>query len=130
MRNFFSLLLLGMLATLAWPAGAQPGGAGQTVPVTLSWTVYASLRNPSASPDTPPRRVPSFVGASHGAGELLGTYTLRVPGTVAGGELRDAVYEPFPAADAALLGSTTLPPARPRRCASARRRAGRIPTCC
>ena len=111
MRNFFSLLLLGMLTGLVWPAQAQPGGAGQAVPVALSWTVYASLRSPSASPDTPPRRVPSFVGASHGAGEVLGTYTLRVPGTVASGELRDAVYQPFPAADVALLGSTALPPA-------------------
>ena len=111
MRNFFSLLLLGLLAGWARPAWAQPGGTGQAVPVTISWTVYASLRSPSASPDTPLRRVPSFVGASHGAGEVLGTYTLRVPGTVASGELRDAVYEPFPAADAALLGSTALPPA-------------------
>ncbi|MEJ7659247.1 MAG: hypothetical protein WKG07_06275 [Hymenobacter sp.] len=124
------LLVLGILTGLALPARAQTGGAGQTVPVAISWTIYASLRSPSASPDTPPRRVPSFVGASHGAGELLGTYTLRVPGTVASGELRDAVYEPFPAADAALLGSTALPPRRPRRCASAPRRAGRTPTCC
>ena len=110
MRNFFSLLL-GLLVLLTWPARAQSGGAGQAVPVAISWTGYASLRSPGASPDTPPRRVPSFVGASYGATDVVGTYTLRVPGTVASGELQDAVYEPFPAADAALLGNATLPPA-------------------
>jgi len=110
MRNFFSMLLL-MLGLLGWvvPVRAQ-SGALQTVPVRLSWTVYAGLRSPSASPDTEPRRVPSFVGAHHGPTEALGTYTLRVPGTVSTGELRDAMYEAFSAADVALLGSTALPP--------------------
>ncbi len=111
MRNFFSMLLLGLLAGLVLPARAQVGGTAQTVPVTLRWTVYAGLRSPSASPDTEPRRVPSFVGAYHGPTDVVGTYTLRVPGTVSTGELRDAVYEAFPAADVKLLGSTALPPA-------------------
>ncbi|TDN37773.1 type IX secretion system sortase PorU [Hymenobacter sp. UV11] len=110
MRNFFSMLLLGLLAGLVLPVRAQVGGNAQTVPVTLSWTVYAGLRSPSASPDTEPRQVPSFVGAYHGPTDVVGTYTLRVPGTVSAGELRDAVYEAFPAADAKLLGSTALPP--------------------
>lgn len=110
MRNLFSLLLLGMLAGFVRPARAQ-GSGPQTVPVTLSWTIYASLRNPAAGPEAMPRRVPSFVGAHHGPGQVLGTYTLRLAGTVASGELRDAVYEPFPAADAKLLGNASLPAA-------------------
>lgn len=111
MRNFFSMLLLGLLAGLVLPVRAQVGGTALTVPVTLRWTVYAGLRSPGASPDTEPRRVPSFVGAYHGPTDVVGTYTLRVPGTVSAGELRDAVYEAFPAADVKLLGSTALPPA-------------------
>jgi hypothetical protein len=107
MRNLFSMLLLGVLASLVLPARAQ-GGSAQTVPVTLSWTTYASLRNPSADPDAEPRRVPSFQGAYHGTNQVIGTYTLRLPGTVASGELRDAVYEAFPAADVKFLGNTTL----------------------
>ncbi len=103
------MLLLGLLAGISLAARAQ--GGPQTVPVTLSWTTYASLRNPAASPDAEPRRVPSFRGAYHGPADVLGTYTLRLPGTVASGELRDAVYEAFPAADVKLLGNTTLPSA-------------------
>jgi hypothetical protein len=106
MRNLFSMLL-GLLMASSLVARAQSGP--QIIPVTLSWTTYASLPNPSTNPDAEPRRVPSFRGAYHGPGDVLGTYTLRLPGTVASGELRDAVYEAFPAADAKLLGSTTLP---------------------
>jgi hypothetical protein len=110
MRNLFSMLLLGVLASFVRPALAQ-GSSAQTVPVTLSWTTYASLRNPSADPDAESRRVPSFRGAYHGAGQVIGTYTLRLPGTLASGELREALYEAFPAADVKLLGNTTLPAA-------------------
>ncbi|QKG57582.1 type IX secretion system sortase PorU [Hymenobacter sp. BRD128] len=110
MRNLFSMLLLGVLASFVLPARAQ-GSSAQTVPVTLSWTTYASLRNPAADPDAEPRRVPSFQGAYHGPNQVIGTYTLRLPGTVASGELRDAVYEAFPAADVKLLGNIVLPAA-------------------
>ncbi|WP_460584122.1 type IX secretion system sortase PorU [Hymenobacter arcticus] len=107
MRNLFSMWWLGLLLGVGLAAHAQSGS--QTVPVSLSWTTYASLRNPAARPDAEPRRVPSFRGAYHGPNDVLGTFTLRLPGTVASGELRDAVYEAFPAADAKLLGNTTLP---------------------
>jgi hypothetical protein len=110
MRNLFSMLLLGVLASFVLPARAQSGSA-QTVPVALSWTTYASLHNPGANPDAEPRRVPSFQGAYHGPNQVIGTYTLRLPGTVASGDLRDAVYEAFPAADVKLLGNMTLPAA-------------------
>jgi hypothetical protein len=110
MRKLFSMLLLGVLASLVRPALAQ-GGSAQTAPIALRWTTYASLRNPAADPDAEPRRVPSFVGAYHGPGQVIGTYTLRLPGTLTGGELRDAVYEAFPAADVKLLGNNVLPAA-------------------
>ncbi|RYY21582.1 MAG: hypothetical protein EOO36_00415, partial [Cytophagaceae bacterium] len=96
------LLLLGG----AVPARAQAGGE-QTATARLAWGTYAEL----ALPNGTSRKVPTFKGAYHGPGELVGTLTLRVPGTVAAGSLRDAVYEAFPAADAALLSSATLPAA-------------------
>jgi hypothetical protein len=101
------MLLLGLLLGVGLGAHAQSGD--QTIPVTLSWTTYASLRNPSASPDAAPRQVPSFRGAYHGPNDVLGIYTLRLPGTIASGELRNTVYEAFPAADAKLLANITLP---------------------
>ncbi|MVN76871.1 type IX secretion system sortase PorU [Hymenobacter sp. HMF4947] len=114
MRNFFPTLFL--LATLVagWrhSAQAQTSPGETVVPVTLSWTTYAALRGPN--PDEP-RRVPTFRGATHGPDEVLGTYTLRVLGTIATGALRDGVYEPFPAADAKLLGAATLPATPPVR---------------
>ncbi|QKG53583.1 hypothetical protein [Hymenobacter sp. BRD67] len=111
MRNLFSMLLLGILVGFTVPAYAQAGGPAQVVPVSLSWTTYASLPNPRANADDAPRRVPSFKGAYHGPGAVVGTYTLRLAGTIGSGELRDAVYEAFPAADVKLLGNITLPAA-------------------
>ena len=108
MRNFFpTLFLLLLLAGWGHSALAQTTTGETVVPVSLSWTTYAALRGPN--PDEP-RRVPTFRGAYHGPDDVLGTYTLRLPGTVATGDLRDGVYEPFPAADAKLLGATALPP--------------------
>ncbi len=108
MRNFFPTLFLLAVLAAGWsrPARAQTGEA--VVPVSLSWTTYAALRG--ADPEEP-RRVPTFRGASHGPDDVLGIYTLRLPGTVTAGDLREAVYEAFPAADAKLLGSTILPAA-------------------
>ncbi|MGI4870549.1 MAG: type IX secretion system sortase PorU [Janthinobacterium lividum] len=106
MRNIFSVVLLLLAVGVAQTSRAQSGGE-QQVPVVLSWTRYASLPNPNSEDE--PRRVPSFVGATHGAREVIGTYALRLPGTVGTGELRDAVYEPFPATDVKLLGNTVLP---------------------
>ena len=108
MRNFFPTLCLLAVLAAGWarPARAQTGET--VVPVRLSWTATAALR--SADPAAP-RQVPTFQGASHGPDDVLGTYTLRLPGTVVAGDLRDAVYEAWPAAEAKLLGSTTLPAA-------------------
>ena len=86
------------------PAQAQAGGE-QTVAARLAWGVYVEL--PDANGTS--RKVPTFREAYHGPGELVGTFMLRVPGTVATGSIRDAVYEAFPPADAALLSRATLP---------------------
>jgi hypothetical protein len=99
--------LFGLVAVLAagWlaPAHAQSGGE-QTISTRLTWDTYADLATASGST----RKVPTFRGAYHGPGEAAGTLTLRLPGTVATGAVRDAVYEPFPAADEALLRTATL----------------------
>ncbi len=102
-KTFLFLWALVLLLGGARRAHAQSGE--QTAPARLSWGVYAEL--PTASGTT--RKVPTFREAYHGPGELVGTFTLRVPGTVAAGTVRDAVYEAFSAADAALLSTTTLP---------------------
>ena len=110
MQNFFSKWGLGLVVALSWlalPARAQTGAP--VVPVSLSWGVYASL--PGRGADAAPRRVPSFRGAYHGPTDVVGTYTLRLPGTVASGQLQDAVYEPFSDADAQLLAGAALPAA-------------------
>ena len=91
-----------MLGVMA-PAHAQ--GGEQTVTASLAWGTYAELTDANGST----YKVPTFRSAYHGPGELVGTLTLRMPGTVATGSIRDAVYEAFSAADAALLSKATLP---------------------
>jgi hypothetical protein len=105
MQKFFLSFLSLFLVLANWlaPAWAQTGGE-QTVAVRLSWGTYAEL--PTA---TGTRRVPTFQGAYHGPADAVGTYTLRLAGNVATGELRNAVYEAYPATDAALLRTATLP---------------------
>lgn len=118
MRHIFFLLTL--LAGLTGLDGFAPAahaqnrsdGPAQTGPITLRWDAYATLPPPSTSPpDAPGRRVPTFRGAHHGPTDALGTYTLRLPGTLARAELREAAYEPFSVDDAKLLGSSALPAA-------------------
>ena len=106
MQRFFLLFwaLVLLAAGRAAPAQAQTGGE-QTTTTRVVWGTYTEL--PAANGTT--RKVPTFRGAYHGPGEVVGTLTLRLPGTLAAGTLRDAVYEAFSAPDAALLGSATLP---------------------
>ena len=105
MQKLFLLFWsLGLLLGGALPALAQ-GSGQQTASARLAWGTYAEL----TAADGSTRKVPTFKGAYHGPGQAVGTFTLRVPGTVDTGTLRDAVYEAFPAADAALLSSATLP---------------------
>jgi hypothetical protein len=104
-KIFLSLWVLVLLLGGATPTHAQSGE--QTATARLSWGVYVEM--PGANGST--RKVPTFRAAYHGPGDWVGTLTLRVPGTVATGTgtLRDVVYEPFSAADAALLSTATLP---------------------
>jgi hypothetical protein len=108
MQRLFRLFgLVGLLlAGWAMPARAQSSGE-QSTSVRLSWDTYADLATASGST----RKVPTFRGAYHGPGQVAGTLTLRLPGTVATGTVREEVYEPFSAADAALLRTATLPAA-------------------
>ncbi|SMB87396.1 hypothetical protein SAMN00120144_1337 [Hymenobacter roseosalivarius DSM 11622] len=104
MRFFRLLLLIWGLAGFAKTAQAQ--ATEQTVQATVEWqgseTVYTRAGQAS--------RTPSFRGATYTPTDRVGTYTLRLIGRVASGQLRRAVYEPFPAADAALLTAANLPP--------------------
>ena len=102
-KSFLSLWALVLLLGGALRTHAQSGE--QTAPAHVSWGVYVEM--PSANGAT--RKVPTFRDAYHGPGELVGTLTLRLPGTVATSAVRDAVYEAFPASDAALLSTATLP---------------------
>ncbi|MGI4864008.1 MAG: type IX secretion system sortase PorU [Janthinobacterium lividum] len=104
MQRFFLLLwLLGLIVGGVMPAQAQSGE--QTATARLTWGTYADLTDANGTT----RKVPTFKGAYHGPGDAVGTLTLRVPGTVTTGTVRDAVYEAFPTADAALLSKATLP---------------------
>ncbi|MCB2379407.1 type IX secretion system sortase PorU [Hymenobacter sp. BT635] len=55
------------------------------------------------------RRVPNFGGATFRPGEQVPNYQLRIPGEVSQGQVRNAVYEAFSAADAKLLDLPSLP---------------------
>jgi hypothetical protein len=106
MQRLFRLFGLVLLLAAGWPARAQAQSGGeQSTDVRLSWDTYATLALANGST----RKVPTFRGAYHGPAEIVGTLTLRLPGTVTAGTVRDAVYEPFSAADAALLRAATLP---------------------
>ena len=104
-KIFLFLWALVLLLGGATRARAQSGE--QTATARVSWGVYVEMPNSNGTT----RKVPTFREAYHGPGEWVGTLTLRLPGTVATGTVRDAVYEAFPAADAALLNSATLPAA-------------------
>ncbi|GGF17946.1 type IX secretion system sortase PorU [Hymenobacter cavernae] len=97
------LLLCGILLGLGAPARAQ--SAEQVVHQVLTWNGYAPIELPNGAV----KRVPTFVGASYRPGELLGTYTLNLTGTIADGTLRNTVYEPLSAADSRIFTSKELP---------------------
>ncbi|OUJ69335.1 type IX secretion system sortase PorU [Hymenobacter crusticola] len=104
MRLFtLHLLLCGALLGLSFRVAAQSGE--QVSHTTITWQGYVRLDMPSGAV----RRVPTFLGAAHQPGELLGTYTLNLAGTVANGTLRNAVYEALPEADSRLFSSGELP---------------------
>ena len=97
--------------TLLWLSGwlvlltGLPGWAQSALPGAVEWTGTTQLTMATGKT----QRVPTFRGAAYAPGELLGTYTLRVAGRVAEGQLTDLQYVPFAAAEAALLTGATLP---------------------
>ncbi|MBO0357771.1 type IX secretion system sortase PorU [Hymenobacter sp. BT186] len=101
MRYFTFLVVCGLL--LGFSAQAQDGR--RTVALRLQWEGYHQV----PGSDYTLRKVPAFMLAHYQTRSLFGSYVLRVAGTVAEGELRNATYAPFSAADAALLKNPSLP---------------------
>ncbi|WP_324672958.1 type IX secretion system sortase PorU [Hymenobacter sp. GOD-10R] len=103
--RFFTLrlLLCGALLSLGFRVKAQSGE--QVKHTTLTWQSYAHLDMPNGSV----RRVPTFMGAVYQPGEILGSYTINLAGTVESGALRNTVYEALPEADSRLFSSGELP---------------------
>ena len=106
MRNLF--LLLGLVGGLLGPAlayGQSTGSGSTTVHATISWKGYTEVISRSEKK----QRVPSFEGAYQLPNEQVGLFSMRLNGAVTQGELLNAVYEPFSAADAKLLDASKLP---------------------
>ncbi len=104
MRFFRLLLLIWGLAGFANTARAQ--ATEQTVQATVEWQGYETVYTRAGQAS----RTPSFRGATYMPTDRVGTYTLRLNGRVVSGQLRNAIYEPFSAADATLLAAANLPP--------------------
>ena len=107
MRYLTLWLAVARILLLTDPAWAQMSSGGQTVHVTIRWGTYAEVLSRSGAK----RRVPTFATAYHGPDEQAGTFSLRLEGYVPGGELQNAVFQPFSAADAHLLDVGKLPAA-------------------
>ncbi|MDF7809733.1 type IX secretion system sortase PorU [Hymenobacter sp. YC55] len=99
----FTLLVISCCLLFGLAAQAQNGR--QSVAIRLRWQGY----NEVPGSDYRLRKVPSFAGAQYRTGSLFSHYVLNVPGPATEGELRNAVYEPFSAADAAVFKAASLP---------------------
>jgi hypothetical protein len=100
--RYFTFLVVCVLL-LGFSAQAQDGR--QTAAIRLQWEGYHQV----PGSDYTLRKVPAFLLAQYQTRSLFGSYIVRVPGTVAEGELRNAVYVAFSSADAALLKNPSLP---------------------
>lgn len=100
--TFWLILLLG-LGGVGRPAQAQ--APEQVVRARIAWagTVPLTIRGQQ-------RRVPSFAGAMYALNEQVGTFQLRLPGTVTTGTLRETTYEPLTATEARQLDLAALLP--------------------
>ncbi|MBC8085190.1 MAG: hypothetical protein H7Z21_18495, partial [Hymenobacter sp.] len=101
--RYFTFLVVSCCLLLGFSARAQDGR--QNASVRLRWQGYDEV----PGSDYTLRKVPAFAEAQYRSGSLFSHYILHIPGPVAEGELRNAVYEPFPAADAVLLKSPSRP---------------------
>ena len=103
--RFFTLLLL-VWGVLSFAPQARAQATEQTAQATVEWQGYETVYTRAGRAS----RVPSFRGATYAPTDLVGTYTLRLNGRVVSGQLRNAIYEPFSATDAALFTQANLPP--------------------
>jgi len=86
---------------------AAPGVAQQAERVAsgqLAWKGYTQTLKSNGQL----QQVPTFYGSVFRPGEEAGRYLVRINGKVAEGQLRNAVYAPFSAADARLFDLTNL----------------------
>ncbi len=100
--TFWLLTLLGISLGAGYSAQAQ--GPEQLVRARITWAgpVPALIRGQ-------PRQVPSFRGALFQPNEQVGTYQLKLSGTMSTGSLRETTYEPVSAAEARQLDVAALP---------------------
>ncbi|MCB2409939.1 type IX secretion system sortase PorU [Hymenobacter lucidus] len=106
MRYSTLLVILWQLAFGAVSTANAQGGE-QVVRGQLKWQGYTEAILQTGQR----RKVPTFGGAAFRAGEQNPNYQLRIAGRVSQGEVRNAVYEPFSAADAKLFDAAKLPAA-------------------
>ncbi|UPL49524.1 type IX secretion system sortase PorU [Hymenobacter sublimis] len=102
--RFFTCWLLLLLGISMGGPPARAQATEQVVRARIAWTGTEPVVIRGQQ-----RRVPSFRGAFFRLNEQVGTYQLRLPGTVTEGNLRETVYEPVPAADARQLDLAALP---------------------
>nr|WP_167856578.1 type IX secretion system sortase PorU [Hymenobacter metallicola] len=91
--------LLGVVS----PTRAQ--NAERVVRGQLTWQGYAQAANQTGQL----RKVPIFGGGTFRLGEQNPNYQVRIMGRVSDGQVRNAVYAPFSAADANLFDASKLP---------------------
>lgn len=104
--RYFTIWLI--LTGLIFPAGhaqAQASGEPQTARAVIRWGSYTEVVGRTGAK----RKVPTFTTAYHALNESVGRFTLRLEGYVASGEVRNALYQPFAPADAALLAGVQVP---------------------
>ncbi|SDY48507.1 type IX secretion system sortase PorU [Hymenobacter psychrophilus] len=101
--TFWLLTTLLLLGVSAPRAQAQKGEQTYQGRITWTGTVPVGLKGQK-------RLVPAFRGAAFGPEEQVGTLLVRLPGTVAAGQLVETQYEPLLPAQAGQLDLAALPP--------------------
>ena len=105
MRPFFLFIVFaGLILGAKAPAHAQSGGSA-TAHGAIKWGGYAQVPTLSGRK----QKVPTFSEAHQAIDDQVGWFSLRLNGTVTGGQLANMVYEPFLAADAKLFNAGKLP---------------------
>lgn len=90
---------------LGLSARVQAQAPEQTLSVTIKWEGYSTLEVAGGAK----RRVPTFQGVSYSRNSVIGSYQLRLAGTVGEGRIQNAVYAAFEAADGRLFKASEVP---------------------